>query len=289
MADFEKAIIGFPDYGDTVTYSGGSYEADFPATNAGNPRMALVARTTDATLASTKITGTLASVQNITLAALQSPNISSTARIRWVLKDGSGVTLADSGFVDVFNERFAVETLDYEDERFWDGKLSQDALSFGRPPFLIRFDAQGLAKTFEVEIDDTSNPDGYVDIAYITVANERQLEFNPAPGAQYGFDGSRTRVRTAIGGAESFDRRAKAMVFRGTVRTFSRSEALDFRLELDRQMDVDRPFIWWPFPSETLSRQATAFIARNRRIGPLRHASSLLRDSEFPLDLRQVM
>jgi hypothetical protein len=285
----ENVIIGFPDWTETVTYSGGSFETDYPVTNASDDEMARVARTTDATNASTQFVGTLSADELVDLIGIALPNASQEAEAQVILKDNGGSQLADSGRFDVFPATYPTDELIWEDERFWIGKYRDDELSGTLWTRAYRFDQPYLAKTVEVYLYDSNNGDGYLDFAYCAIAYAWQLGLNPAYGAQFGFRGSRTRSVQARGGAKSFDRLPTPKTWQGTVEYADRDEALATAFEQQRQQDIDRPFVWWPHPDEPRHWPRTVFIARNRDLSRLRYVAGGLRYNEFPVNVEQVL
>lgn len=284
-----NVIVGFPDWSDIVTWSGGSYTADYPVTNMSDPEMARVARTSDATNASTQAVGTLSSEQLVDLIGLVLPNASQSAQAKIILKDAGGATLADSGKFDVFPASYPTDELLWEDERFWTGRYTDAELAGVLWTRGYQFDQVYLAKTIEVYLYDSGNGDGHLDIAYAAVAQSWQLSVNPAPGAEFGFSGARTRSVQARGGAKAFDRLPKPNGWRGTVEFMQRDEALARAFEHQRQLDIDKPFLWWPYPDESRHWPRTVFIARNRTLSRLRHAAVPLEWTEIPIDVEQVL
>jgi hypothetical protein len=285
----ENVIIGFPDWTDDITWSGGSWETTYPVSNLGDDEMARVARSTDATNASTQFVATIASEEPTDLVGLVLPNATIEAQAQIILKDNGGNQVADSGKFDVFPASFPTDELLWEDERFWTGKYGSNELSgtlWTRP---YQFDQTYLTKTVEVYIFDSSNADGYIDVAYAAVAQSWQFGLNPAIGAQFGFRGARTRSVQARGGAKSFDRLPKANTWQGTVEFMDRDEALTRKYELQRQFDIDKPFLWWPHPDEPRHWPRTVFIARNREVSRLRYVGGGLQFTEIPVNLEQVL
>lgn len=284
----ERMVIGWPSWTADVTWSGGAWEAAFPRTNLGALPLSRVARTTNDDLASTQVIGTFSASRSLRAMGIVRHNLSRLSRIRVRLYGDAAraVLLLDTGWFDAWPSVFLPADLEWEDDNWWDGKISAEEIANYAPTRPIWFGAVYFVRAFTVEFDDTANPAGYVQVGMIEVAQGWQVSINPSPGYAEGHQ-FRTEAVQALGGVEYFERRDKARVARGTIEYLPRDEALARGFEFQRSADLDRPFLWFPFPDEDVHWLRTAFLAR--QIDPGLIASGLVGRSTFPFAVKEVI
>ncbi len=283
-------VLGFEDWTDKVTFSAGSYAAGYPVTNLGVLPLAAVARSADAALASTIIVGTLDKQRPVRLVALCNHNISRQGKYRLRLWSDAVMTdlLYDSGstFIDALPVVFATADLEFEDPRWWDGKYGAEDLDGARPSLAIWLPSRYLARAFKLEIDDTANADLYVQAGYLAVTAGWQVGVNLEYGTQFGWR-PRTAVAEADGGVKYFDRKDKPRVLRGQIRYLPRSEALARGYELQRVMDLDRPFFVLRDPTDTLQALRESCLMRHVDLGLMAYA--FVGRMTLPLNLEEAL
>ena len=100
----ERAVIGFPRWTELLTLAGGSWAADYPLANLKTLPLSRVARSADATVASTQLTATLSPARPVRLVGLCRHNLSLAARYRLRLYQDAvlSTVLYDSGWGDVW-------------------------------------------------------------------------------------------------------------------------------------------------------------------------------------------
>lgn len=284
----ERVVIGFPRWTPDATFSGGTWAAAYPRTNLGILPLSRVARTTNLTLAVTQFTATLSATRSLRALALVRHNITLLGLIRIRVWSDAGATVLtyDSGWIEVWPSLYLPADLEWEDDNWWLGKYTALDLagSTATRPFWL--DGIKQARVIKVEIDDATNPDGYIQIGLFEIAQGWQLSVNPALGAEEGFR-FRTQVAEAMGGARFFDRREKPRVARGEISDMPRNEAMGRGYEFLRQFDIDTPFLWFPYPDEPTHWLRTAFLARS--VDPGRIAWAAAVRSRFPYSVEEVL
>lgn len=186
-------LLGFPNYADvSVSYtpalSGGSWEADLPLTNLQYRRLHKVARSTDALAASTKLRIDLGVARSVGVLALIGHNLSAAATVQW--KGGTS-----AGATDVYNPgalamSFAAVTAE-----------NREGLNF--TVVTIPATAQS-ARYWDLDIVDTANPDGYIEIGRLFIAGAYTPTINMNVGAKLGLESDTERSITD-GGAATYD------------------------------------------------------------------------------------
>lgn len=202
---------------ETATLSGGSWEAALGLEKLRDPRPKLKARSTDAQLASTQFRMGLITPKTLEGIQLISTNFSQAAqyRISWYSDSGYSDLVDTTGWMAVG------ESIDWSDTDEWPAWESADfwlgSEAFVDPDNLgrdlrIRFAAGILVQYIEVEVDDTSNADGFVEIGHAYVGTAFSPAMNFAPDSNKIARVSNTSMRRTPGGARYFARRGAGQV-----------------------------------------------------------------------------
>jgi len=263
--------IGFRDWTSTATFSGGSWRSEYPVDNVGIPEMARVARSTDASPESTQMTLTLNPERPAQLYSIVLPNATISAEFRIVRRDAVGDEIGDTGWMPVYPKVYHPGQLWWEDERFWGQSYTQDEIE--RAVFTRPYDTGDYQITREADIllSDPGNPDGYLDVCYVSVAESWQLSVNMAYGSAHTLE-TRSKAIQARGGAKAFSRLPKPRRLSATVDYMPHREAMEKAYELQRQLDITDAFLLHPYPDEPIQWLRTTFIARNRQLGAIERA-----------------
>ena len=265
-----KWLIGFPRYTESITYSGGSWEANYPINNIKVLPFAKVARSTNDANASTILYGVLPSSKPLELFMICNDNISINANIKITLYDGditsspAPTEIINTGWLKRYDSVYDWQSpfASWDSGNFHDRTFSADDLAGSPRNKVIYIEGGNYARSFKLEIDDEDNLDGFVQIGLFEVASAVILDNAPQLGANYGFN-ARTTITQSEGGAKYFERRNKPRVFSGVLPYYDRSSALNIFYELFRRNDIDTPFIWYPDIDDVLNQNRNAFLARN--------------------------
>lgn len=294
----ERAVIGWPSYRKKATFStaaGGSFVAGFPVANMGVLPISQVARSSTAAAADTKFQVTFTSSYPVRMLALIGHNASlgGTFRIKLYSDIGMTTLVKDTGDLEFWPRVYPVGTLEWGDPRFWSGKYSLDQIASYNACTPVWLDRLYQVRAIQVEITDTTNADGYVQIGVMEIATGWQFSLNPDVGAEYGFR-ARTRVQESIGGPKDFKRLTAPRVWQGTIAYLDRNEALAKGFDFLRDMDLEEPFVWMPRPPSADDARAqehllrTCWYARNTELGLMAFATGHDRD-RFPVRFEEVV
>lgn len=233
--------LGFANQTDLATLSGGSWNVSYPITNLQNRYLSQKARTSDDATGSTTISINLGAVQSIGVVALIATNISPSASIRVRGADNSGMTSPayDSGAIGSY------EHTDY-------------AISF------TPVDAQ----YWRIDITDTSNPDGYIEIGRLFIGGRFRPAINCDTGAAIGVD-SRTQVQEALNGPEYFDERTNRRTWRGSWSALTDNEAYRQMLVILRNTDVNGEIYFFEDDADDTYQDQRWFYARLRGLNAI--------------------
>ena len=271
MAQSQNMKIGFRDFSWEVEWSGGSWRDEYPVENAGNTEQARVARSTDLDPESCTLVGTFPAERPIQLIGIVLPNCTITSEYRIKRRDYYGNEFHDTGWMKVYPQVYRQGRLNWEDERFWTLSYTQDEIEgfkFTRP---YDTEDQRISKEIEIQFNDPGNPDGFIDVAYVSVAESWQLGVNMAWGSSHSFE-SRSKVVQARGGAKAFDRLPKPRRLSAQLDYVDHVDAMSRIYELQRQADITDAVLIHPYPEEPEHWLRTTFVARQRQLNPIERA-----------------
>jgi len=252
---------------ETAGLAGGSWNATLSLEKLRDPRPKLKARSVDAQLTSTQFQVSLVVPKTLLGIQLISTNFSQAAKYRlsWYSDSGFTTLVDTTGWVDVG------ESIDWSDTGEWPAWESEDfwlgSQAFVDPDNLgrdlrIRFAAAILAQYIKVEIDDTYNPDGFVEIGHVYVGTAYVPSLNFAPDSNKIARVSNTSMRRTPGGARWFARRGAGQTITVAWPQLPSEEVLGEIDDIVLIHDIDKPVYVDRDPENTdVSGQKTAFLA----------------------------
>lgn len=254
-------ILGYRNWADGATLAGGSWQTTWPLTNMQDIELALVARSSDATSGSTLVTIDLGSAKAIRLVAITGHNFGATATIRVRAAATSGdVTAAP-----------AVDTT----QNVWLGSntpttnTGQNGDPIHTPCALVILSAAQSYRYWRVDIADTGNADGYIEIGYLQLWEAIEFALGISIGPTLAPETSTIDAQT-IGLKKIFDRRDSLRTYRCVTDNLTEAEA-DVILDIVRERDLDQPMFIIPDPSpaDTGRLFRRAFLCRMRSLSAL--------------------
>jgi hypothetical protein len=237
-----------------------------PLTNLQALPLATVARSSNATLASTQMTITLDTSRAISVIVLCGHNLSVNAKYRVTAASDSGFSgvLYQSEWTAVWPILWSTETLEWEDDRWWDGTISAEERE-SYVANLIHLLPLTLARYWKLELDDTGNSAGFVQAGRLFIATGWQPHVNFNYGAGFGYE-STVQSAMSLGGQEYFTRQAHQRVFRCALSWLDRDEAHTRIWEIQRSLGMDQELFIVPDSDDTLHTMRRAFLARLRTL-----------------------
>lgn len=256
---------------DEGTLSGGSWSATLPLANLQNRQVQKVARSANLLLGSTQFTIDLGQPRNTGVIALVVHNIGVTGKVKITASDSAGFSTLyyDSGWVDVWPAGMIPQNLlEWEDDNFWLGTLSASARAGYQSPFIHLLSNPPTMRYWKVEIDDTGNGDGHIQIGRLFMATGWRPTYNYIYGAELGYQDP-TGVDTSLSGAEFFDPRSKYRTFRFSLDALGNDEAYGSMLELQRLAGTSGEVLLVPDSDDPASFPARAFVGRLINASPI--------------------
>lgn len=283
-----RTLIAYGNRCDEGTLSGGTWLSTLPLANLQNRLIAKVARSSGTTTAATQFDINLGRARRIGMLSLIGHNLTVVAKVRIRGDDASdfATPLYDSGWVDVWPAgMIPPELLEWEDDNFWLGTLSDQARAGYQSPFIHRVASLPSLQYWRVEVDDASNSDGYIQIGRLFLADVWQPTYGPVVGAAIGMDDT-TPVESSLGGSEYFDVRAKPRVHRFEMRAMNKDEAYSRVLDLQNLLGVSGEILIDPDYADAENKPRRAFVGRLRSLSPVIESSPGVFDTSF--EIREV-
>jgi hypothetical protein len=266
-----NCIIAFPNRFDEATLSNGSWPT-LTLANLKTTELNEMARSANALLTSTKMDIVLTRPRGIKLLAFVGHNLELTAKYRITVATSAdfSVLAYDSGWLDVWPPVYSSASLEWEDENWWAGRLSEEDRAGWRWTLVHVLDAALAARFWRVEFDDTTNTSGYVQLARVFMSGQWQPVINMSPGAGIGWE-PRTTADTALSGSKYFDERESVRVARFTLEDMSTDEAFGRAFEIDRRAGISKEVFYVFDPEDTLHMMRRSFLGRLRELSPIEH------------------
>lgn len=267
---------------DTATLSGGSWNASLPLNNVKSIVYQKVARTSNLALANTQFAIDFGKARPVGVLALLAHSISESGRFRVNGNDTASFTSPayNSGWIDCFpSGTLPPDVLNWEDDNFWFGRLSQDDLANLQSPIVHVLSSEQNLRYWRVEIDDGFNADGYIDIGRVVFARAWRPGLNYSYGADTSYFDNSPSV-TTLSGTEYFDERPRGRAFQFTLDALTDTETYNYALEMQRIAGVVNEVLIIPDSEETGLIPLRAFAGRLTALNgikvtqPTRHSAS---------------
>lgn len=263
-----NVLLAWNNRADLATLSGGRWSATLPITNLQSRQVQKVARTASAALVDTIIRADFGTPQGINCIALVVHNLSATAKVRITAASNALFTDPEyqSAWIDVWPAGVInAHLLEWEDDNFWLGTLTEEQRAGYNAPFLHTLPAPIYMRHWQIEIDDVGNPAGYVQVGRLFAAKSWQPQYNMAYGASLGFEDP-SDVVASLGGAEYFDVRGRFRVHRFSLPVLSQDERYTYVHELQRLVGTTGEVLVVPNPADPSTLIQRSFVGRLRSL-----------------------
>ncbi|MEH2476252.1 hypothetical protein V1281_002579 [Nitrobacteraceae bacterium AZCC 2161] len=288
-----SAVFLYRDYAVTGLLTGGSWRPALPLANVQNPDIGVVARSTDASHAATKLILDLGVTKIVGGFAIGPSNMSPGAAYRvraysdQALSDllyDSSVTIVPGSVIDWGDPGVWLE---WENPDFWNGYINFDD-TINLPLYLgIVFPADIFAQYFLVEIFDDVNPDGYVQIGRVLCTKAWRPSLNYAPDSNALGIEANTDVQTSIDGNRSYWEHAQRRTWRCSFPYLPEAEAFDSVFSMANASGVSRQVFIIPDPDDGTRARKRNFLATFKALPAIAQLNVELGSTE--LDFEEVL
>ena len=274
-----NVILAHPNHADdttltTVAYSKGSWLTAHPLNNLKSPFLYKVARSTSASDEHSKFDVDLVASRDARIVAIPDHNLSISATIRVrgsnTENDFSNPVI-DTGIVDVYETLYTYGELSWGHPSLWYGKINGEDLAGYRQGWYVVFDRIYNARYWRIEIADSGNVDGYIQLSRIFIAPGWQpANVNIAYGSGHGFEDNSRRTKS-LGGTNYIDRREVYRTARLAFQDLEEDEGLENPHEIMRKLGTkDQLYFIWN-PDDTIHKHRRAFLATMRSLSPIEY------------------
>jgi hypothetical protein len=281
-----NCILAFPDKSLAGSFTGGSWNNSyFPLSNIGLSPIALKARSTDALAASTQFNVDLGASLKLRVLAIVGHNLSiaATIRVRFSTVADFSSNVYDSGAISAYPNYYDDMSLDWGQPVLTANKPSTaDAIAMRYPLFFVT-PAIATAQYARVEITDTANPAGYVEISRCFIAPGLTPDENMKFGTAWGLD-ARTKTSEALNGTPYFNRVNARRKVNFTIGGIGREAGTGHYLEMQRVLDLDKELFFVSDPDATsMSLRLESFMGRLRQLADYEYVSFQRGDMGFQI------
>lgn len=256
-----NCLISYPNRVDEATLSGGSWETALPLANLQDRQLGKVARTTDATLASTQFDVTFPATRTIRVVKIVNHNLDQDAQIRVTMGTTLGASdVYDSGWVDAWQMGYDANLIPWGTAGAWRGIDGDEFNGHDRGVGIVTAGGWFDTRYLRVEIDNTTNADGYVQFGRPFFGGGVIPARNMSYGVREGWR-DRTQVFEARSGAEFFDELAPYRVAEFSLDWLSDLEFQRF-YEMQRLLGISGEVYWLPDSEDAAVQQRQGFLGR---------------------------
>lgn len=228
---------------DSAVLTGGSWVASLPLSNLQSQRLSRIARTNNATLASTKLLVEFSRIQSLRAFVAGPTNLQDSYQYRVVSYSDAFVTLDyDSGWI---TPQAGLPPYASQERRLWVTHI----LPFSHS-----------SRHWSLELNDTTNPEGFVDIGRLFLGNS----WVPSNGIVESNNGlnlaNAASISTAFSGAKTSWRRLNPRVYRFGLNIMDESEVFGAAYDFMSISGFDQQVFVIPDPGDTEGLQQRAFL-----------------------------
>lgn len=265
--------LAWPNLIDSCTVSGGSWMSTLPATNVQNRRISKVARSSNTLTTSTifNIDQGASSPVAIECIGLVAHNLSVSAKVRIRGDDAADFAsvIYNSGWLDVWSSGvIPQDLLEWEDDNFWLGTISQNAIAGYRAPFTHYLTAASPLRYWRIELDDTGNTDGWLQIGRVFIGQVWQPAYNMSYGMTFGYEDA-TALESSLTGEEFFDIRTRTRLHKFSLDFLSKEEAYSYILNMQQILGTSGEILISGDRSDTANTPRMCFLGRMKTLSPL--------------------
>jgi hypothetical protein len=249
--------------------------------------LARVARSTNAQLSSTKFTMEFDNTRPKRILGLINHNLSLDAQYYVEVSNNSAFTqiVYDSGVLYAWPPRSGTRA-----QRFWEADewgdsqtvVSDSDRAIYNPSIIVVLPTKQIGPLYwRVTIEDTGNPDGYVQFGRLFLAGEWQPRFNPTLGSTRISYEDPSVIETAIGGVEYYDRRPKHRVLQFNLDWMDTREGFTRAFDLQKLVGVTKEVlvIYDADDDQTILRHS--FLGRLRQLNPIENPYATVTRTAF--------
>lgn len=278
-----------PNRADAGSVSGGGWMAGLPANNLLTRRLSKVARTSNALTANSQFVFNAGSAIAVGCVALCAHNLSVDAKVKIQGNSSNswGSPSYDSGWISVWPTGMIDQSLlEWEDDNFWLGTLSSSAVAGYRTPFVFFLPTAQIMQYWNILIDNTTNPDGFITIGRLFIGPV----FIPTRNMSYGMSlvvNDASVTETSLTGEEFFDQRQHYRVHKFDLDFLTKIEAYSNMLDMQRNIGTTNEIFVSIDPDDTSNAPRLSFMGRMQTVQPVVNTNWNIYKNSF--EIREIV
>lgn len=267
----DHAALGYDNRINGATLTQGSWETTLPRNNLKTDRLGQPAQTTDLDPLSTRVLVDLGDDMMIQSVGLlkHGVDISGLVRIRFAADSALASVSYDTGWVEVWPAVYTYLEVPYGASNWWGGKYTPEEMAGFNWTFPHFAECPKPARYVLIEIDDQTNPAGFIRMGRLFVGRAFQPDMNIVVGADVSWEAD-TKFRRTISGRKVSERRTHFRVGRITYGRLTENEAMGGLFEIIKLAGTDEEilFDWDPTDLKNRPRRAFPSYLRSMPKGP---------------------
>lgn len=188
----------------------------------------------------------------------------------------------DTGVIDVWPALYTTLELEWEDDNWWAGQLSDEDRAGYTWNLIHVFEQNMLMKQYKIELFDSANTDGYVEIGRLFMCPAYQPTRNMNYGESIGYEPN-TKILSSPSGTEYFDAQNNFRVARFQLSFVSTNEAMTNIFEMQRIQGNSEEILYIFDPDDTNNKLRRSFLGRLRELTPIEQPYLSLHQSAFEI------
>lgn len=265
-----QLFIGWPNRIDDATLSGGSWLSGLPLANLKDRALSHVARSTNAATASTVIDLDLGQPRSLRAFSLINHNLSQAGS--WRIKLGSaagGSDIYNGAYQAAWFLSFDANMLEWESNNWWSGIVDDE---YTRHPYIapIILPTWYSARYLRIEINDTANPDGYIQIGRVFTGGGISPTYGAAYGLQEGWD-DLSVLDSTLSGSLVTDVRRRRRYAKFSLETIDNDSEAPLVHEMLRRVGSSGEVLYLPNTANYQDCQRYGFVGRLRELSPIEY------------------
>ena len=258
----------------TPVLSGGAWSASFPLANlqdSSDSRMSSLARSTNALAASTLINIDFGVERDIRVIQIARHNLSLDATVRLTFWSDAGRTILihDTGQLPAWLPFYPTGSLPGGHPSLWDGKIAEEDRVGYQFDFIRALSESVIARYARVEITDTTNSAGYVELSRCILAPAWEPPVDLTYGNTVGWQ-TDANIGRSLGGTRYVDEKSKWRVAQCRIEHLTPDIASACVMEMQRRLGLkgELVFIYDP-TADSQAEWQRSFLCTMEELSPI--------------------
>lgn len=177
----------------------------------------------------------------------------------------------DTGWGLVYPIIYPYAILEWSDDNWWSGRPTLDDITGYTTCLTSLSPEEVFARYWKIEIDDTLNSAGYVQIGRLFIAPTWTPNIGVALGGEtIGWE-TKTESQETISGNEFFQKRTPYRVVNFSLELLTEDEAFSKAFEIMRRAGIDQEVLWVHDPSDTVHSLRRRYLGRLRQLSKIEY------------------